>query len=98
MKFVKYRHCWAHGYDDWEYSENIGYNLDNPNDCEYVQGLMREWEWSDKYRGVDIEGVEMPPKEWLEARYKSVQNKVEYYTEMVKIYSKLIEKYPENKE
>jgi hypothetical protein len=92
MKFLRFRHNWAHGSQNWEYMVD-NYGVSDPEEEKYLaEDLMRENNWSDKYRGVDIESVESP-KEWLEneiemdkSKIKNAEKRIE---EMTRVLSKL---------
>jgi hypothetical protein len=85
MLFLKYRHKFAHGYGNWEYTEEYGHDIDYLNET-----LQREHDWSDKYRGMDVEVIECPPKEWLEKRIERMYSILLYYSKTSEELTKLL--------
>lgn len=56
MKFFKCRQKFGYGHEDWEYREHYSADV-------LKEELCVEYDWSEHYRGCDIEEVECPPKE-----------------------------------
>ena len=80
--FLRFRHKWAHSIYEWEYQEV----LEGTDLQEHAFMIEEEYNWSDKYRGVDIESVEVPPQEWL-------ANKIKYYEDYIKGLRRTINRY-----
>jgi len=87
MKFIRYRQNFAHGYGQWEYAEKPYYEED------FIQTLHEEYNWSDKYRGCDIEDIEQPPKEWIESKITEIQNRIKWATAQLNDYTEYLENY-----
>ena len=66
LVYYRYRHKWAWGQNDWRYDE-AWVNEDNPQKDldEYAEMKMEANNFSDKYRGLDLEIVDRPPDEWI---------------------------------
>jgi len=72
MKIFKYRHTFAYGPGKWEYAEMNGYTKE-----QFVETLHNEYDWSEKYRGCDVEIVDAQ-KEYIEQALKDAENLLEY--------------------
>jgi len=77
LVFYRYRQNFSSGKGPWEYriyglvgdDRKIGQDeLD-----EMAEELHREYDWSDKYRGCDIEEVQDPPEDWLRRELESCE-------------------------
>lgn len=87
MKIFKYRYKFANGPSKWEYEE-----IDYYSEEQFAEKLHNEYDWSDKYRGCDVEIVDAP-KEFLENLLETSKNKVQYYQERIIKLEKEIESY-----
>jgi len=81
--FYRWRRIWAWGNDDWEYEDMI---LSDQSEWEIfaeeeAQEKAEEYNWSDKFRGVEMEQVERPPEKWLRRQVERSERLVGYYTE-----------------
>lgn len=80
--WIKYRHGWAHGFGSYDYTEI-------PDNCsqEVLEDIVEElkspnW-WSDKYRGVQYELVDKPPKEYILGLISGLEVTIEGYNKRI---------------
>jgi hypothetical protein len=85
--WIKYTHTFASGEVTWEWAD-IGSDTSKEAVEDFLTELQREYDWSEHYRGVDYEIIELPPREILQKRIdsamKMIQNlqlRVSRYTE-----------------
>lgn len=57
MKWIKYRHCWASGADDWNFKIVTG--LDEANS--FTEAESSGYTYNEMYRGVDWLFIKAPP-------------------------------------
>lgn len=81
IKFLKYRHKFAHGYGSWEYEVIHKKNI--PYVEELIEEKAREYDYSDKYRGIDYEVVDYPTDEYILSQINNAENNIRYYTELL---------------
>lgn len=64
--FYRYQHRFSNGPGEWEYGDTtVNYGSWEVFVSEKTEELHREYDWSEHYRGVTIESVDLPPLEWL---------------------------------
>lgn len=74
--WIKYKHGFASGQDrEWSYQEFNGYNLKDDLE-EAVEYIESEYDWSDKYRGIEYEVVDLPPKSVIADEIKSIESSI----------------------
>lgn len=80
MKFIRTRTKHAWGVTNWEYRIHPGLDFD-----EIAQEIHDEHDYSDKYRGCDIEDVEPAdlPEGWVENRIAGLHRHREHLTTMI---------------
>ncbi len=90
---IKYRTRWASGYDSWEYKLMTPVNEEDYEHYkeDFVQNIHSKNDWSDKYRGVDIERLEDKdlPVEWIDEQIKNAEFGMEYKRQMKEYYEQL---------
>lgn len=86
MIVFKYRQNFAHGPGDWEYTDKW------LEESELRHHLDSEYDWSDKYRGCDIERVDSPPEEIVDKWIDEAIRKREYLKSVIEKYKKLYAK------
>ena len=75
MKIFKYRQNFAYGPGEWEYRDMFSINEEL-----LVEELHREYDWSDKYRGCDVEVIDAPA-EYLEQRISDMDSSIKWANE-----------------
>lgn len=85
MNFFKFRQKFAYGAEKWDYCEHY-------SETELAEELNSKYDWSDKYRGCDIEQIESPPKEWLINQIKWTTSSIKNLKDKVKKYKELVKK------
>jgi hypothetical protein len=91
MNFLEYNHKFADGPDSKEYmvlDDTI--TLENPYLQEIIMELAEEYNYSDKYRGVDYDIINRPPDKWLEHQIDRMTNQIEYNKSMINKYKNLL--------
>jgi len=84
MKFLKYRHKWASGYSRWEYVSIDDCCVSNESVLEeFIEDIVAKNGWSDKYRGLEHEVLDLPPKEWLEKEINRISRRIVSYNAML---------------
>jgi hypothetical protein len=73
MKVYKYRQLFAYGPSSWSYADPADVGFEEY----FAECLQREYEWSDKYRGCDIELVDAPV-EYITELLTRYESKAEY--------------------
>lgn len=87
MLWLKYKHKFAYGSDkEWSWVI-IEYDLESS-----LEELSEEFNWSEHYRGMDYEVVEIPPLEVLEKEIKSAEKTVENYQRRVVLLKEIRDK------
>jgi len=90
MKFLKYYHKWASGYD------KPGYKIIHDSDPLMVEEMVHELNdenaWSDKYRGLNYEVIDNPPKTWLIEKINSIESSIVYQNKLLIELNKLVNK------
>lgn len=92
MKFLKYRYKFAYGYDKFQYmvvADDI--TIDSDYLKEIISELHGEYDYSDRYRGIDYDIIDNPPIEWLEREIETYSKKIIHYNNLITIYKKLIQ-------
>jgi hypothetical protein len=93
MTFFKYRHNSRSSLGNWEYAEtNYGDWPPEKQIEDMKDTLIRDCDWSDLegYRGCEVEIVERPPEEWLQARIKTGNQTIEVWQERIKRYLSML--------
>lgn len=81
----------AHGYGSYEYLVlNDTTEITDSYVKEIVYTLAEEYNYSDKYRGVDYEIVDNPPEKWLEREIERLTRIIKYSSTQIEEYSKLL--------
>jgi len=103
--WVRYRHKWAYGVDktwEWNYlgeeHPQLGESPMPPLKeaweefirSEQVPVWEQEYEWSDKYRGVEFEVVEKAPREVIEEKWASCERQIQALTERLAAYDAML--------
>lgn len=99
MKFYRTREWYANGPCDWDYhiypygsAEDIA-----PEELEEIRleiAEQRSFQYEDSFRGLDIEEVKNPPKDWLENQVEIVKGNAQHFIELAeKLQRFLDEKY-----
>jgi hypothetical protein len=78
--WMKWHHKWAHGSKEWEWKD-LDCSPEDAQTCaqEAVETLAEEYNWSDKYRGIDYEIVEFPPPEIVIAYIQKAERLAKYW-------------------
>ena len=82
--FYRYRHTFSYGVDPWHYRDALGLEDSEVFLAEQAEELAQQYNWSDKFRGTEVELVERPPTEWLHAEADKSEDQIEYHTERQK--------------
>ncbi len=76
--WVKYREKWSYGFSKWEYSFVGDMSFES-----YVylkeEESENEWNWSEHYRGCEIEKVEDPPIEVVKEKIEKTKSTIKSY-------------------
>lgn len=84
VTYYRFRHNFASGFgkNNWEYRDiRLGsMSWDEWRD-EEARELMSEYSFTDRYRGVDIEVVDAPPKAWVAEQLDQARRSIIYFTE-----------------
>lgn len=92
--WLRYKHKWASGMkSSWKYVEwDDGYNKTKKDEHNFIEDmdLCKDHNWSDKYRGIDYDLIECPPKEYLEKLIANHERSIEYKKKAIKRLKKLI--------
>ena len=92
--WMKWHHNFSHGPGEVKWLELGG--ADNKavlEDAEErVLELAEEYHWSDKYRGIDYELVEMPPPAVIESHLQRAEYQVRHYQTRVLELQELLKK------
>lgn len=81
----RYRTNFSSGTGPWEYTDKYYYEEDIRADCE------SEYDYSEHYRGCDIEVVTFPPLEWAQKRVKAITSDIKYQQSLLEYYQAYIE-------
>jgi hypothetical protein len=77
VTYYKMRQNFSSGYGEWTFHET-----EEPWNDETLKEIAREshdeYDWSEHYRGCDIEKVEMPPWEWINKEMGSSLRQAQY--------------------
>lgn len=75
--FYRTKHKWSHGFDkEWEYHTIIcDQNSINTWIKEEIIEMAKQYDYSEHYRGIDYELVDVPPVEILDEKLKSALQK-----------------------
>jgi hypothetical protein len=93
--FYRFRHCFANGPGEWEYRDtSVAYESWAELVRETREELEKEYEWSDLYRGVEIEQIDRPPVEWLRNEAEQSKKQAEYHRVREQEFKHLIEVTP----
>lgn len=85
--FVKYRQNFSSSRGKWQYAEYPdGWNLD-----EIRRDLGDEYNWSEHYRGADVDRIDRPPNEWLVEELTRTECKVINLADKIRRYRELLE-------
>ena len=104
--WVKYKHTFAWGKDkEWKYIEteeqdfieNCGYS-DVGEFLMVETGIARDYEYSDKYRGIEYHIVPYPPYNVLKTIIDKYKNYIEHYKEEIERHQRLLEEMGEIKQ
>lgn len=89
--WMRYKHKFAWGIEKtWSYY-NVGkYHDDKEQLKSILEELSNEYYYSDKYRGIDYEIIECPPREYLENSIKRLKGYIKSYNKTIKRHEKLI--------
>lgn len=99
MIWLKYRHKFAYGYDDcewidvsWLVEDGQGKDDLEKKHLEYfiIDELKDEYDYSDKYRGVDYELFDEPPLEIIKKELGYIESSIKSKQETAKIYAEYI--------
>ena len=101
MKFLKYRHKFSYCHHEWVYEiipdyvfeENEDENLSDDDllhEYGFLEDITDEYSYSDKYRGIDYEIVEHPPKEWILSKIRITENSISRGLDLIKELKKLL--------
>lgn len=103
MKWLRYKHKWAHGSDcEWTYLRLSDYQYANffaegseQTEEDFIEEyeLCSDWNYSDKYRGIDYEVVDRAPRKFIEKSIKNAKAMAVHYNEVVKKLTKELESY-----
>ncbi len=71
MKWFKFREIWAEGPSEWEFIFS----------CEELMTELsfekeREWDWTDKFRGIEWKEIIRPPISFLRKRVQALDEKI----------------------
>lgn len=90
MWWIKYVHKFSSGHDsEWEW-RLINYEDEKPSDddinytIELVKETENEYNWSEHYRGIKHEIVELPPSSFLEGEIKRSKRTIESTLDYIK--------------
>jgi len=99
-KFLKYRHCWAWGYSKWKYKLIDSYYTEPVNEeefeCNIIDPIKEENNWSDKYRGIEYHVLDELPIDVLGDMAKCNHNLTKHYAKLDKFYDECIKKIKNN--
>ena len=88
LVWIKYRHKFASGVGDgFEYEECYNTGLES-----FLDGIKQEFDWSDKYRGVEYEFVDVPPRDFLEQKISYLESDIDYANDCIKRYGELLKR------
>lgn len=97
--WIEYRHKWAYGIDstpnyvripEEDELKEMGY--DDPGDyIHHETNIMSDNEYTDKYRGIDYDIVEVPPIDFLVNKIKSHVDHLEWHGKQLKYFKKLLD-------
>ena len=97
--WIEYKHKWASHISEPEYvripskADIIEMGYDDIGD--YIDGetdIMSQYNYSDKYRGIDYDIVEVPPIDFLVKKIKSQVYRLEWHEEQLKYFQDLLDK------
>ena len=101
--WIHYKHCWAHGFGDESYIEipddlaEYGYEDEdqekNINDfLRDETSILKNNEWSDKYRGIEWFIIEVPPVKFIMQRIERHKRGLIHHEERLAHYQALLDK------
>jgi hypothetical protein len=103
MRWFRYRHKWAYGIDkEWTYielgeSDYETYFADDSESSEedFIEDyeVCKEWNWSERYRGIDYDVVDRIPREILEKKIKRAESAAASWKKTAERYCKELESY-----
>lgn len=85
--FVRYRQNFSSSRGKWQYGEY-------PDDMELSEirsELREEYDWSEHYRGSEIEVIDRPPNDWLKSSVDGAERQIQRLTDRIARYKKLLE-------
>ena len=94
MKFLKYRHTWAWGDNEWNYILLHERYITSDDEFEdLIQNISKENNWSDKYRGVEHEVVDYPGNDWMKNELERCKTSIKFMEEKLGLYTALFYRY-----
>lgn len=91
MKVLQYRIKWASGIDKWEYK--MLFDTSETWIEEEIQQIHNNYDWSDKYRGVDYHLLDISDlnKEEIEMFIERYEKNIESYKKGIEVFKKILE-------
>ncbi len=78
--WVRYREGFSSGLSSWKYEYfPDGYMSFEDYVSEKKHEVDSEYSWSEHYRGVTVELVDVPPKEVVDEKIKEAKNYIAFY-------------------
>lgn len=78
MKFLQFRHMFAHGYGEFQIMMLHDNDMSDEDIKDTVSSLADEYNYSDKYRGIDYAVLNHPPKKWLMREIRRTADRITY--------------------
>lgn len=107
MIWLKYRHKFAYGPESYIWMDISGLvevgeskedlKKSNLEDC-VLGDIKSEYEWSDKYRGIDYELFDAPPIEVIKSKLEDAQSEIMVYSGVCEVYESYIQRYNQEKD
>jgi len=108
--WCKYRHKFASGAEEWEWHylgddhPQLGESLMDPVKLAWIEFIkeeqvpvwQQEYEWSDKYRGVEFEIVDTAPRDIIEKKLKNCEDIIRSNTARSNEFQAMLKEMPDD--